>query len=550
MLPWILLVSAAVADLPPPAARPVDFARDIRPILRRACLKCHGPEKQRGGLRLDVRSAALKGGDSEAPSILPGNSADSPLIRFVAGVDPDLKMPPQGEPLSPEEVGLLRAWIDRGAVWPDAASAEVEDPGETHWAFRPVSRPAVPTTRGPRPEIRNPVDAFVAEKLARSGLAMSPEADRRTLVRRLYLVLHGLPPTPEEVAAFVADDRPGAYDELVDRLLASPRYGERWARHWLDVIAFGETHGFEVNTPRENAWPYRDYVIRAFNADKPYPEFIKDQLAGDATGEEAATGFLVARAALLPGQTGRDLASIRLARQDELNDMVLNAGAAFLGLTVHCARCHDHKFDPISQRDYYAMTAIFAGVRHGERPLRTPDDEARKREAERLRPRLAELEAQLVRFEPLADPTPIETRPTDARLNVDTFDPVDAKFVRFTVHDANLHPTLGLIEPCIDELEIVSTDGRNVALATAGAKVTASGSVRGSDIHRLEHINDGKYGNGRAGCPTRRGAAGSWWSFARRRPWTRSSGAGTARACSPTASRRPIRSRPGPRPTP
>ena len=188
--------------------------------------------------------------------------------------------------------------------------------------------------------------------------------------------------------------------------------------------------------------------------------------------------------------------------------MVLNAGAAFLGLTVHCARCHDHKFDPISQRDYYAMTAIFAGVHHGERPLRTPDDEARKREAERLRPRLAELEAQLVRFEPLADPTPIETRPTDARLNVDTFDPVDAKFVRFTVHDANLHPTLGLIEPCIDELEIVSTDGRNVALATAGAKVTASGSVRGSDIHRLEHINDGKYGNGR-----------SWMSDEKGRGW-------------------------------
>ena len=253
-------------------------------------------------------------------------------------------------------------------------------------------------------------------------------------------MLHGLPPTPEEVAAFVADDRPDAYDELVDRLLASPRYGERWARHWLDVVAFGETHGFEVNTPRENAWPYRDYVIRAFNADKPYPEFIEDQLAGDATGEEAATGFLVARAALLPGRPARPRVH-PARRQDELNDMVLNAGAAFLGLTVHCARCHDHKFDPISQRDYYAMTAIFAGVRHGERPLRTADDEARKREAERLRPRFAELEAQLVRFEPPADPSPIETRPSDARLNVETFDPIDAKFVRFTVHDANLHPS-------------------------------------------------------------------------------------------------------------
>ncbi len=509
MLPWILLVSSAVADLPPPATRPVDFARDIRPIFGRACLKCHGPEKQKGGLRLDVRSAALEGGDNDTPSILPGNSADSPLIRFVAGVDPDIKMPPQGDPLSPEQVGLLRAWIDRGAVWPDADGAEVEDAGATHWAFRPVRRPVVPTTRGPSPGIRDPVDAFVAEKLARSGLAMSPEADRRTLVRRLYLVLHGLPPSPEEVAAFVADERPGAYDELVDRLLASPRYGERWARHWLDVIAFGETHGFEVNTPRENAWPYRDYVIRAFNADKPYPEFIKDQLAGDATGEEAATGFLVARAALLSGQTGRDLASIRLARQDELNDMVLNAGAAFLGLTVHCARCHDHKFDPISQRDYYAMTAIFAGVRHGERPLRTADEEGRKREAERLRPRIAELEAQLVRFEPLADLTSIATRPpsrpaVSPRLTVDRFAPAEAKRLRFTVLASTS------LEPCLDELEVFTTGLRsqNVALAGTGAKAKASSTLQGSSLHRLEHLNDGRYGNARSWIS---GEAGRGW---------------------------------------
>ncbi len=498
MLPWILLVST-VGDLPPSATRPVDFARDIRPIFGRACLKCHGPEKQRGGLRLDVRSAALEGGDNHAPSILPGKSADSPLIRFVAGVDPDLKMPPEGAPLSPEEVGLLRAWIDRGAVWAEDVSSEVEDPRATHWAFRSVSRPEVPKAREPRSGVRNPVDAFVAETLARSGLATSPEADRRTLVRRLYLVLHGLPPTPEEIAAFVADDWPGAYDMLVDRLLASPRYGERWARHWLDVIAFGETHGFEVNTPRENAWPYRDYVIRAFNADKPYPEFIEDQLAGDATGEEAATGFLVARAALLPGQTGRDLASIRLARQDELNDMVLNAGAAFLGLTVHCARCHDHKFDPISQRDYYAMTAIFAGVRHGERPLRTADDRARKREAARLKPRIAELEARLVRFEPLADPAPIATRPpirpaVSPRLSLERFAPVEAKRLRFTVLASTS------LEPCLDELEAFTTGPlpRNVALAGAGAKAKASSTLPGSDIHRLEHLNDGRYGNGRS----------------------------------------------------
>lgn len=499
MLVGILLAFAAtVADLPPAATGPVDFVRDIQPIFQQACLKCHGPEKQKGGFRLDVKAAALKGGDSDTPSIVPGDSAGSPLIQYVAQIDPDIKMPPQGAPLSSEQVGLLRAWIDRGAVWPDSASAQSEDPLKTHWAFQPVRRPAVPTIEGGSPtSIRQPIDAFIAAKLAETRLVLAPEADKRTLVRRLYLVLHGLPPTPEEVAAFVADDRPEAYEELVDRLLDSPRYGERWARHWLDIMAFGETDGFEVNTPRDNAWPYRDYVIRALNADKPYPEFIKDQLVGDATGEDAATGFIVAKAALLPGQTGRDIESIRLARQDQLNDMVLNAGSTFLGLTIHCARCHDHKFDPISQRDYYAMTAIFAGVRHGERPLRSADDKERQLEAKSLKPRIVALETDLAKYEPLANPS-IDPKPIDPRLNQEVFPPTRTKFVRFTIQDANLHPSIGLIEPCLDELEIFTTDETNVALATMGAKVSASGTFPGSSIHRLEHVNDGKYGNERS----------------------------------------------------
>ncbi|AGA27635.1 DUF1553 domain-containing protein [Singulisphaera acidiphila] len=499
MLVGILLaLTATVADLPPAAMGPVDFVRDIQPIFQQACLKCHGPEKQKGGFRLDVKAAALKGGDSDTPSIVPGDSAGSPLIQFVAQIDPDIKMPPQGAPLTSEQVGLLRAWIDRGAVWPDSASAQSEDALKTHWAFQPVRRPAVPTIEGGSPTAtRQPIDAFIAAKLAEKRLVLAPEADKRTLVRRLYLVLHGLPPTPEEVAAFVADDRPGAYEELVDRLLDSPRYGERWARHWLDIMAFGETDGFEVNTPRDNAWPYRDYVIRALNADKPYPEFIKDQLVGDATGEDAATGFIVAKAALLPGQTGRDIESIRLARQDQLNDMVLNAGSTFLGLTIHCARCHDHKFDPISQRDYYAMTAIFAGVRHGERPLRSADDKERQLEAKSLKPRIVALETDLAKYEPLASPS-IEPKPIDPRLNQEMFPPTRAKFVRFTIQDANLHPSFGLIEPCLDELEIFTTDETNVALATTGAKASASGTFPGSNFHRLEHVNDGKYGNERS----------------------------------------------------
>jgi len=287
-------------------------------------------------------------------------------------------------------VCLLRNWIDPGALWSEQASAAVEDPAKTHWAFQPLRRSGV---RGERREQatgvarspgeggvgrtasgwRNPIDAYISAKLAEKGLRLSPEADRRTLIRRVFFDLYGLPPTPAEVEAFLQDPDPNAYERLVERLLASPRYGERWARHWLDTIAFGETHGFEVNTPRETAWPYRDYVIRALNLDKPYPEFILDQLAGDTTGEDAATGFIVAAAALLPGQIGRDEESMRLARQDELNNMVLGAGSAFLGLTINCARCHDHKFDPISQEDYYALQVVCARVRHGECPLRTGD---------------------------------------------------------------------------------------------------------------------------------------------------------------------------------
>lgn len=238
-----------------------------------------------------------------------------------------------------------------------------------HWSFKPVERPEPPRV-AQAAWVRQPWDAFILASLKEHGLAPSVEADRRTLIRRASFNLIGLPPSPAEVEAFVTDPRPDAYERLVDQLLDSPRYGERWARHWLDVVGFGETHGFEVNTPRDHAWPYRDYVIRAFNQDLPYPRFIEDQLAGDLTGEDAATGFIVAKAALLPGQIGKDLESMLLARQDELNDMVLGTGATFLGLTVHCARCHDHKFDPLSQRDYYALTAFFSGVRHGDRPWR------------------------------------------------------------------------------------------------------------------------------------------------------------------------------------
>ena len=386
------------SKLPPPADRPVDYARDIQPLLEKHCLKCHGPEKQKGGYRVDVREAALKGGDEHAPNIVPGRSAQSPLIHFVAGLDEDMLMPQKGERLTPEQVGLLRAWIDQGANWPVEAAAV--DPRKTHWAFQLLQRPPVPRIGDTATAIRSPIDAFVLTKLEEKHLTLSPEADRRTLIRRLSFDLLGLPPTPEEIDAFVSDTDPQAYEKLVERMLASPHYGERWARHWLDVVRFAESNGFETNRPRPNAWPYRDYVIHAFNDDVPYDRFVREQLAGDALGADAATGFIVGGA--YDSVKSPDPVLTAQQRADELHDMVSTTGSTFLGVTLGCARCHNHKFDPISQTDYYAVTAVFQGVQHRERPMRPPDAAERLKQAEALRGELAPLDARLAKYRPLA----------------------------------------------------------------------------------------------------------------------------------------------------
>ncbi|HEV7281793.1 MAG TPA: PSD1 and planctomycete cytochrome C domain-containing protein [Pirellulaceae bacterium] len=488
----ILILSCAVGHLA--AAEPIDFVRQARPILEQRCYECHAAEKQKGGLRLDIKSEAFRGGDAYGAAVIPGDVAESPLIQFVADENADLQMPPDGERLSSEEIATLRAWVEQGAIWPDGVDLAKLTDRRDRWSFEPVVRPSVPDVLdGSWP--RNDVDRFLLAKLEAKGLRPSPEAERTTWLRRITFDLSGLPPTPERIEAFLADDRPDAFERVVDELLASPRYGERYAQRWLDLVRYADTDGFEVNTPRPNAWPYRDYVIEAFDEDLPYDRFVRDQLCGDATGEDAATGFLVTAAALLPGQIGQDDVSKRLARQDELAETIINASEAFLGLSVGCARCHDHKFDPMSIRDYYSLQAFFAGLQYGERPLRSPEADARKAEAAELRKRVAQIDRELSRFEPLARPA-LAPQPTDARRNEETFESMKAKFVRFTVHDANLHPTLGLIEPCIDELEIFSSDNpaTNLALASRGTKVTASGS-RVSSSHSLERIHDGQYGN-------------------------------------------------------
>ena len=497
LVPSLLIAGSVVgADVTPPRVPPaapasVDFARDIRPIFEAHCIQCHGPEKQKSGFRLDEPRAALNGGDSRAPNIRPGDSAGSPLIHLVSGQVPDTVMPEKGDRLTPSEIGLLRAWIDQGAAWPPPGGL-AKDPIASHWSFQPVQRPPLPEAPAKTNVRGNPIDAFVGARLVEKGLEFSPEADRVSLLRRLYLVMLGVPPTPGAVSEFVADRRPDAFERQVDQVLNDSRYGERWGRHWLDVIRFAESNGFETNRERPNAWRFRDYVIAAFNDDKPFDRFIREQIAGDALGVDVATGFLVGGPVDIVGSP--DVTLTLQQRADELDDMVGTTGTAFLGLTLGCARCHSHKFDPISHREYYAMTAVFAGVRHGERALPLPPE--RTAEIADLDVHIRGLEASLTRFiardpevRAATNAPGVALRPAvTARLNEETLVPVEARYLRFTILSSNSG------EPCLDELEVWS-GGRNVALATNGARATASGTLPGFEIHRLSHVNDGRVGN-------------------------------------------------------
>jgi len=466
-------------------AAPVDFVGEVRPIFEKRCTECHGEKKQKSGLRLDVKAAALKGGDHHAPDIVPGNAGESPLMKVVLSTDKDERMPPKGEGLSATEVATLTRWINEGAVWPDGVDvARVKDQRD-HWSFKPLK--LAPGSHS--------IDEFITAKLKENGLGMSPAADRVSWLRRVTFDLIGLPPAPEQVEAFVKSSHSDAFERVVDDLLNSPRYGERWAQHWLDVVRYADTHGFEVNTERPNAWPYRDYVIRALNSDTPYDRFIKEQIVGDALGEDAATGFLVTASVLLPGQIGKDEPSKRLARQDSLDEMVNNIGQTFLGLSVGCARCHDHKFDPISAKDYYAMQAIVAGVEYNDRPLRTPEAEAARKEALKIKGRLAHIDSALTRFVPLAK-SGAERPMVNARENVDRFAPVKARRVRFTIRETNN------LEPCIDELEVFNCDDENVALHAA---VTVSGENVTANTHEQRFVNDGNYGNSRSWMSNEKG---------------------------------------------
>ena len=375
----------------PSSAAAEDFyTQEIKPLLKTRCVSCHGALKQEGSLRLDTGKFVHTGGDS-GPSIDLEQPELSLLLERVSDDDPDYRMPPDdATPLTPAEIAKLDRWISQGAKYPASEVAQ-QDP-KHHWSYQPLAPFDTQAT----------IDSYIDAQLTQADLTRNPPADRATLLRRLYLDMHGLLPTPDQVEAFLADHSPEAYAKVVDQVLDSPRYGERWAQHWLDVIRYADTDGFEVNTPRENAWPYRDYVIGAFNEDKPYDQFIREQLAGDAFDQHAATGFLVAAPALLPGQIGQDDASKRLARQDSLDEIIVGTTATLLGVTAGCARCHDHKFDPFTQQDYYALQAFFAGVEYGEREVEDQQRKTKLAQAAQLGQQLQTLDARLDAQQPLA----------------------------------------------------------------------------------------------------------------------------------------------------
>jgi Protein of unknown function (DUF1553)/Protein of unknown function (DUF1549)/Planctomycete cytochrome C len=457
----------------------VDFVKDVAPILDQHCIHCHGASKQSADLRLDLRAAILKGSGS-GPVLKVGDSSDSRLIEVVSGADQDLVMPPEGEQLNRQQVDLLRAWIDQGAQGPDDAR-ELEKP--LPWSFRPIVHREVFNAS-------KAIDGWLSSRLEQHQLQFSEPENPATLVRRLYLVALGVPPTIDELQQFTNLQDSASYERMVDRLLADPRYGERMARHWFDVVRFAESNGFETNRVRYDAWPYRDYVINAFNSDKPYDRFVAEQIAGDAVGADAATGFLVAGAFDLVKSPDVNLTLMQ--RQDELSDLVNTVGTTFMGLTIGCARCHDHKFDPVTQTDFYALQAIFAGVNFGQRKLPVDNTAETQQQMLLVRQKLAEATAEIQRFRQLAETSPLSTHlrpPVNAKLNEERFAAVRASSVRFTIFRS------GQSQPCIDEWEVLDSQGNNVALASLGSVAKASSTLPGYAIHQLEHINDGKSGN-------------------------------------------------------
>jgi len=394
--PLSLLLTSLAAFVPVFAqnAAKVDFERDIKPVLDKNCSGCHGAKAQMGGLRLDAKNTAMAGGLS-GKAIVPGDPTHSPLYLRTAGIGEQVRMPMGGKPLPPEQIATIKRWIEEGAVWPEGIGVR-NAAVKKHWAYEAPVRPPLPEVANAR-WARNAIDRFVLARLDREKLPPSPEAEKTTLLRRLSLDLTGLPPTPAEVKAFLADTSSKAYEKQVDRLLASPHYGERWARIWLDAARYADSDGFEKDKQRW-VWFYRDWVINAFNRDLPYDQFLQQQIAGDLMAKAAptpaaaqelrvATGFL--RNSMINEEGGIDPEQFRMEAMFDRMDAI---GKAMLGVTIQCAQCHNHKFDPLTQEEYYGLFAFLNNSHESNAIVYTPQEQAKR---ETILARVASIEAAL-----------------------------------------------------------------------------------------------------------------------------------------------------------
>jgi mono/diheme cytochrome c family protein len=393
-LSWITVVFLAAPAL---AAEPVDYTRDVKPIFAANCTSCHGPTKQKADLRLDLYANIKHGGQSGA-AIVPQKSSESRLIQAVTAAKPEIsKMPPKGQ-LAAEQIAILKRWIDEGAKGPDKEEATTGAVASTHWSFQPVKRPALPAIKKSTWP-RNAIDHFILSRLEKEGITPSAEADKVTLIRRLSLDLTGLPPTPAQVDEYLRDAKAQAYERLVDRLLDSPHYGEHQARYWLDAARYADSNGFTIDAPR-SIWKYRDWVINAFNSNLPFDQFTIQQLAGDllpnpTTEQLVATGFH--RNTMINQEGGIDLEQFRV---ESVVDRVNTTGTVWLGLTIGCCQCHDHKFDPISQREYYQFFAFLNNSDEPNLEILSPADEARRKQ---VREALASVENLLKHLDPTSE---------------------------------------------------------------------------------------------------------------------------------------------------
>lgn len=475
-----LFLCTAFAAVSASLATAVDYDKDIAPLLEKHCLECHGPDKQKSEFRVDQRAVMLKGGDSGIAALVPGDPAASYLIEVINGSDPDMLMPPKGDPLNKEQVALVEKWISEGAEWPGQMDAEIELTTDL-WSFQPVTKPEVPAIDGQDSEL-SPIDAFLLKKLQESGLEPNEPAEAHSLIRRASVILTGLPPTPDRVESFTKEyaiDPDKTYSGLVDELLASPHFGERWAQHWLDVIRWAETNGSEANLYRKNAWIYRDYVIRAFNEDIPYDQFIREQIAGDQLGAGEATGFLVAGPHVPAATVGREPTAIRQARADRMDEIMQTVGASMLGMTVSCARCHNHKFDPVSIKDYYSLTAVFQGVEFGGRYPEFSEDHPRQQRAKEIRKEMFQDRKAL-------------------RKEVGQFTEDWGGFLEFNFPSTRTRALrVEFAKPYVgvDELQVYGPEKYtdNLALASKGTELkTDETMIQGSN--ELSKANDGEFG--------------------------------------------------------